>query len=290
MLSVPRGVQEAVERPIWRRLTELYSVSEHGLQDRILEGSLSDFVEPFRMWDVKGILLGDEMAMHTRADYALAWVREALALQHCEGWKFSELNVLADFVKSFYHPGDIAIAFVFVESCRLQIRKLFGAAYQERLQEHHRPTFSKPKKWLNLIERLRLPLKGLRFALPPERSWKDTSLVKMTLRRVFGSGISASEGEWTSWCAATQGEDNASVAKAIIPAGRRCIHATGVNGARLMTWAKLYPLTGLTVSYSLDLDPLTGEIISVRYATAPLWLHTGITPHWQRLLLQYVGG
>jgi len=286
--------REALERrkelPIWMRLTELHAAIDRGRQEVLWEGSLGGH-EPFRVLDRKGALLWDEQNLHRRTDYVLGWVRDTLQLREAEGWGQLSSTFLADLIRGFYAEAGDWIGFVFVESSRMLLRNTLGSSYQENLQLGSRPACLPRQRLLKLPE-VKLPLGGVRFASLPERPLRTARLVRMAIERTYtptGQGVPLS-GRWTCWCHALPEEDGAFLRRALVPAARQCFLPTGINGARIISLAKLHPRTGFTYSYAVDLDPLTGQIISLRRAFAPLRLLTEITPHYNRVLLAGVNG
>lgn len=278
------SLRDPMEPHAWEIPSDLYRASRSWPPDPVLwTGALGPLLGNRRYPDHRGVLLASQARMITKSAYVLDWGRDALGLTDSDGWEHGPPDFLPQLIKSFYANGaGDTVALVHVESCRDFLRRrlarLSEAPTQTRPMRFWSPLTFQDKKRVILRSRTVLPPRSLRWEVPGDRLLSETTVTEIPMIRKVYRGSVPILTNMTSWCLATRVEDDALLQRAAIPAGLQCRVTDSVNGARLMKFLKIDLRTNQTESYTIDVNPQTGGVISLRYMRSELRVLATLDP------------
>jgi hypothetical protein len=280
---------ETVPPLIWRKMRAFNRVFDRPLRFFLWENALRPFFgDTAAVLDRRGIVLGSEAELHARQAYVLGLIRDVLGLAATPGWETGSPEFARAIMESFYPGESHRVAWVMVETCREPIGHRHARVRDEVLPGDG-PRFLTPAPALQfsgmtvpLMSGLHVPSRTVFFSLPDGRKKDDATLTRTQVMRELWtqSRPQAFRAVITNWCIAHRGHDEGDLAKGFVPAGLQCRRPDGINAARLIMWYRLDMQTplGNLQSYAVDIDPLTGELLSLRHQQADLLTATEIDP------------
>jgi hypothetical protein len=284
--------------PLWDRIGVFGRVYGRRPHYVVWRNALAAAIGSEQVLDQRGIVLGSEEELSRRSRFILGWMRRTLELAETPGWKRGVPDYVGALMTSFFEPTGNRVAWIMVETCRDRIRSRHTRLTEE-LRDDDSLDYRQPasvllsrRHELSLDAGLRIPSRHLRFALPEGRNLKQARLVRTDIKRTlwtpsrpepFGALISC-------FCLANPGEDDDDLTKGFVPSGLQCRQPSGINAARLITWFRMMPDSGYLENYTIDLDPTTGQLLSLRFQQASLRLAIEMDPwldDWLRSALRH---
>lgn len=281
--------------PIWDRLEALCGLPAPRLV--VCDGALGEYLRPSAL-DRRGMVLWTEEALHRRPEAVAAAAGEMAGLRGGENWGLLA-RAFAHVTRTFFSDAGGYGAFVIVETCRDALQRALPALSREKVGDplfapRPNPARRRGTRWFGAAASL--PESTLRFAAKAGRPRRRNQLAQYVQQRVLtyapvevgrsaGSGCPFSRrraggGRFFTWCLADPDEDREDLARFRVPAGMTCELSPGVTGGRMVNWIKLDRLGGWASSFSVEVHPGSGELLSLRAATIRVRLLMEMHPRW----------
>jgi hypothetical protein len=279
MVAAFRGDRNG-PRPVWEQVPHLCQVAGSGRPHIVVaENDLQDCVGRPTILDRRGLLVATEEHWCGDADGLSVAIGELLGVRGGEGW--GRLARTFDRVtRAFFRDASDYAAFISFETCRDRLPRQSPALIRSPVGKPIAYARPDPARFRGSFEfdSVRLPQRLLTFASRDRRGGRRIRLVQAEQKRALGRDVGAAL--FSTWCLADLGEDAKDLSGFRVPAGMTCEVAPGVNGARMVNWIKMIDRTGWLSSFSVEVHPGSGELLSIRTSQMSLRFLMEMHPRW----------
>ncbi len=288
MVAAFRDDQVGPQAPVWERVPDLCKAAGNGLPQLVVsENALQDCLGRPTVLDRRGLLLATEEHWCDGASGVPIAIGELLGVRGGEGW--DRLDRTFDRVtRAFFSDASDYAAFISFETCRDRLPRQSPSLVRVPVGKpiaYARPNPSRRRGSFE-FDSVCLPQRLLNFASRDRRAGRSARLVQVEQKRALGRDVGAAL--FSTWCLADLGEDAKDLAGFRVPAGMTCEVGPGVNGARMVNWIRMADRTGWLTSFSVEVHPGSGELLSIRTSQLSMRFLMEMHPRWHEWFQQAV--